>query len=91
MPRRDGSGPVGYRSRRYAGRGCGLGLGMGCGYARGYGYNRMRNYNPRFRGFIDDEIQMDEMTEKEAISIEKELLESRLEVLNSHLNNLKED
>lgn len=89
MPRRDGAGPIGYRTKRYSGRGCGLGL--NCGYGRGFGYSRMRNYNPRFRGFEEDEIERDEITEKKALSIEKELLESRLDVLNSQLNSLNED
>lgn len=87
MPRRDGTGPVGYRAKRYSTRGCGLGLGMGCGYGRGYGYSRMRNYNPGYRGYIEDDIQMDKTTDKEALEREKELLESRLEVLNANLNN----
>lgn len=106
MPRRDGTSPMGYRGRRYGGfgrGGCGFargygygmgpGRGMGPGYGMGpaYGYGRMRGYAPRFEGYIEDEMYPYDISEEEALSREKELLEARLQTLNAELDSLKED
>lgn len=91
MPRRDGTGPMGFRGRRFGGFGRG-----GCAYMRGYGYGMgpgygMRGYAPRFEGYVEDEMYPYDISEEEALSREKELLESRLQVLNRELDSLRED
>lgn len=103
MPRRDGTGPMGFRGRRFGGfgrGGCaymrGYGYGMGPGYGMGYGYGMgpgygMRGYAPRFEGYVEDEMYPYDISEEEALSREKELLESRLQVLNRELDSLRED
>lgn len=103
MPRRrDGTGPVGYmtrRNRKYRrpyGMGYGFrrGYGIGCDFRRGYGigcgYGIMGNYNSRFPVFLEDEVEFYEIDEKEAMAKEKELLEARLAFLNTQLDNLTE-
>lgn len=88
MPRRDGTGPLGCGAMsgrglgvctganavKYgAGLGVGLGLGLGC--RRGFG-----------RNFIADPTMS--KTQKELLTEQKELLESRLDVISKQLESL---
>jgi hypothetical protein len=92
MPGRDGTGPlgagagtgrgfgpcVGASAIKYgAGVGLGLGLGLACrrGFRRGFG-----------RGFIGNRASS--LTNKELLQEQRSALQSRLEEIDKHLNNL---
>lgn len=64
MPRKDGTGPLGFGAM--TGRGAGLGLGHRC------------------RRYYD--IMPSELTERELLSAQKDLLEARLDAINKHLD-----
>lgn len=81
MPRRDGTGPRGPGVTRRRGLGVcngvksvsnGTGLGLGLGYRRGIG-----------KVFVAD--QTVPKTQKESLQEEKELLESRLDIISKQL------
>lgn len=88
MPRRDGTGPMG--SGSMTGRGLGLciganviktaidfGLGLGFRRGRGQGVGRFFNVN-----------QSDPKTKKELLQKQKEILQSRIEVIDKQMGNL---
>lgn len=92
MPGRDGTGPrgagamtgggFGYCAGGTGGVGFGAGLGMGLGRRRGRGFGR---------GFYGNMVSAQEpVMEKDALSRQKRLLESRLALVNERLENLPE-
>lgn len=92
MPGRDGTGPSGFGAM--TGRGLGFcsgvgagryGSGFGAGFGRGLGLGL--GYGCRRRVF---NIAQPELTEKEILSAERNLLEARLSAINKHLDKVKE-
>lgn len=91
MPRRDGSGPVGNMTRRNRNYSPASGFGRACGFRGAYGLGRMRNCTSGFPRFIDEEMEVYDLSEKDILNREKDLLETRLEFLNRQLDGLDED
>lgn len=90
MPRRDGTGPMGYgemtgrglgvctgvNATNYGtGLGQGLGLARRCGFGRGFG-----------RKIVGDEVSS--KTQKELLQEQKDILQTRLDVIDEQLENL---
>ncbi len=95
MPRRDGTGPMGmgqmtgrglgFCGNRFYGRrncyGTGFGRGgFGPGYGAGYGYG----YGPGYFGRQD-------MTEKEFLEKQKEMLKSQIDIIERELDDLNDN
>ena len=94
MPGRDGTGPLGNRSVYGRGMGhcnavnpaviagCGLGLGLGLGLGMSFRGGRQQaafaNHNAG-------------LSQKEVLEEQKRLLETRLSLVSSHLENLKDE
>ncbi len=103
MPRRDGTGPMGYgpltgRGFGFCNRanvsrlGLGLGLGLGWGLGRGRGFRRRMPYYPA--QYIDDYsagYPADARTQKELLEEEKLVLKNRLESISQQLEGLSEN
>jgi|JMBW01.1.fsa_nt_gb hypothetical protein len=94
MPRRNGTGPMGYG--RATGRGFGFctgayprryGAGIGQRFGRGIG---CRGLYKGFGGYIDDEVDFSS-SEKEWLLNQKEFLERELKTINHDLENLNEE
>lgn len=84
MPRRDGTGPMGRGSK--SGRGLGFCTGVNAvrhGAGQGLGLGRGRGLR---RGFVADPIVS--TTEKQLLQEQKELLESRLNIISKQLDRL---
>ena len=100
MPRRDGTGPMGQGSMTGRGLGVctganvgGYGVRLGCGLGRGgsgiglgrdigFGYGCRRGAGRFFTGGAI------ELTDKEILDEQKQLLQKRLDVVNKQLENL---
>lgn len=90
MPRRDGSGPMGAGS--ITGRGLGVCTGVntvnyGAGFGAGLGVGCRRGFGRRFVGNYNVD-QTYSKTQKEVLQEQKDLLHSRLEVIDKQLENL---
>ena len=78
MPRRDGTGPIGAGAA--TGRGLGLCTGVNAaGYGAGFGFGCRRGFGI---------IQTSQKTQKEMLQEQKNLLETRLKIIDNQLENI---
>lgn len=89
MPRKDGTGPIGYGPM--SGRGLGFCTGINAGrYGEGMKRSSGRGFGYRcgvgFGSFFNEEPAA--MTEQEYLTKQKEYLESRLETINKQIESL---
>lgn len=99
MPGRDGTGPLGNgvvfgRRLGYCNVvspktiGCGLGMGLGLGL--GMGFRGRRNVGAIQRGLAAFDVEAKGSSDKQILEEQKRLLEDRLNLINTELENHKE-